>query len=424
LGGGGLIRCGYACLTLGVPGTTYRTCKADLASPDRLRELIANNLAALENALHYNQRMGITLFRITSDLIPFGSSPVNQLDWAAEFGDTFTRIGEYIRSNGLRVSMHPGQYTVLNSPNPDIVARAIADLAYHARILDALGLNQSHKVILHVGGHYQDKVTAVERFASNWNALPGPIKTRLVIENDDKIYTAAEVCELGERLGIPFVFDNLHHQLNHENDSPPDKVWIERAKALWTSADGPQKIHYSQPDPDKKGGSHSSTIRLNKFIAYLAEIEPSDLDIMLEVKDKNLSAVKCQLALLPAPRRSALEQEWARYKYFVLEHAPADYQAIRTLLNGRDTVPVTEFYDLVEHAAAQEVLPGHAENAAMHVWGYFRDLATEQEKNIFFRLLSKFLAGQGSLPALKNQLNRLAMRYQESYLLQSLYFYI
>lgn len=419
-----MIRCGYACLTLGVPGTGYRTCKADLASPNRLRELIANNLAALENAVQYNQRMGITLFRITSDLIPFGSSPVNQLDWVAEFGETFTRIGAFIRRSDMRVSMHPGQYTVLNSPNPDIVERAIADLDYHARILDALGLDQSHKIILHIGGHYQDKVTAMERFTSNWRALPDHIKMRLVIENDDKIYTAAEVFELGERLGIPFVFDNLHHELNREKDSPPDKVWIERAKTLWTKADGPQKIHYSQADPNKKGGSHSSTIKLSEFLAYLAEIEQNDLDIMLEVKDKNLSAVKCQLALQPAPRRSALEQEWARYKYFVLEHAPADYQAIRTLLNRPDTVPVTEFYDLVEHASDQEVLPGHAENAALHVWGYFRDQAAEQEKNAFFRLLSKFLAGQGSLPALKNQLNRLAIRYQEVYLLQSLYFYI
>lgn len=419
-----MVRCGYACLTLGVTGTGYRTCKADLASPGRLRELIANNLAALENAVQYNQRMGITLFRITSDLIPFGSSPVNQLDWAAEFSESFTRIGAFIRRSGMRVSMHPGQYTVLNSPNPDIVTRAIADLDYHARILDALGLDQSHKIILHVGGHYQDKVTAAERFACNWTSLPYHIKARLVIENDDKIYTAAEVFELGERLGIPFVFDNLHHELNHEKDSPPDKVWIERAKVLWMPADGPQKIHYSQSDPNKKGGSHSSTIKLSKFLAYLAEIEQGDLDIMLEVKDKNLSAVKCQLALQPALRRSALEQEWARYKYFVLEHEPADYQAIRSLLNERDTVPVTEFYDLVEHAADQDVLPGHAENAALHVWGYFRDQASEQEKNAFFRLLSLFLAGQGSLSAVKNLLYRLSVRYNQEYLLQSLYFYI
>ena len=72
-------RIGYACITLGEHDIAYRTCRQTNATPDLLMQIIAHNLDALERAIDYNQRNGIRLFRISSDLIPFGSSPVNQL---------------------------------------------------------------------------------------------------------------------------------------------------------------------------------------------------------------------------------------------------------------------------------------------------------------------------------------------------------
>ena len=179
-----MVRCGYACLTIGVPGIDYRTCVAKNASDVLLRELIAHNLQTLEKAVAYNIQSGILLFRISSDLIPFGSSPVNGLDWPVIFADHFARIGGMIRESGMRVSMHPGQYTVLNSPRPEVVERAVADLAYHGQVLDCLGLDASNKIILHIGGHYQDKATSLERFADSWQRLDSKIRQRLVIENE------------------------------------------------------------------------------------------------------------------------------------------------------------------------------------------------------------------------------------------------
>jgi UV DNA damage endonuclease len=58
-----------------------------------------------------------------------------------------------------------------------------------------------------------------------------------------------------------------------------------------------------------------------------------DLDIMLEVKDKNLSALKC-INTVTNRGMSALESEWARYKYSVLEHSPVIYQSIRDTSKG------------------------------------------------------------------------------------------
>ncbi len=119
---------GYACLAIGVSGTRLRSCRQDKATPARLDEITAHNLQVLENLVAYNADQGIRLFRISSDIIPFGSSPVNRQPWDEQHAGQLARIGDLIRASGMRVSMHPGQYTVLNSPDGDVVARAVADL--------------------------------------------------------------------------------------------------------------------------------------------------------------------------------------------------------------------------------------------------------------------------------------------------------
>lgn len=413
---------GYACLTRGVPGIEYRTSLQKNASETVLLDLIGHNLNALENAIRYNIRSGIRLFRISSDLIPFGSSPVNQLNWSDIFAADWQRIGKLIRDGGQRVSMHPGQYTVLNSPRDEVVARAVDDLIYHARVLDCLELDNSHKIILHIGGQYGDKPAAIERFCANSQQLPADIRQRLVIENDDRSYTIDDVFEIGKKMAIPVVFDNLHHLLNHRPGELNMVTWINRCQSLWQKADGAQKMHYSQQDTAKKGGSHSQTIAVQEFVDFCHSLARKDLDIMLEVKDKNLSARKCLICIDDKPSIKALEEEWAKYKYKVLERSPADYLAIRELLKDKTGEIRLAFYSLIEHAL--EVIPtaGQVENAAMHVWGYFKNQITEQEKKRFLISLDRFRAGLSTIQSVKSQLQKLAVKYEENYLIESYYF--
>src|SRR5699024_10541483 len=124
---------------------------------ERLMEVIDYNLQSFENMIDYNIKNKIKLYRISSGLIPFGSSPVNQLDWEQIFRDRFITIGQKIKQSGMRVSFHPGQYTVLSSPDEGVVSRAVDDLVYQEKILTLLGVDYSHNLILHVGGVYGDK---------------------------------------------------------------------------------------------------------------------------------------------------------------------------------------------------------------------------------------------------------------------------
>lgn len=284
---------GYACLTVGVPNTSMKSCRIKNASEEKLLELIAHNLNSLENILDYNIKNDIKLFRISSDLIPFGSSPANSLEWWEIFAHKFLDISKKIKDSGMRVSMHPGQYTVLNSPNEDVVERAIEDLNYHTKVLDTLSLGPENKIILHIGGVYNDKNQAIERFIKNYDQLEDKVKQRLVLENDDKSYTINEVLQIGTQLGASVVFDNLHHKINHCKNQESDQYWINLCRNTWKEKDGRQKIHYSQQNPLKNPGSHSETIKIDEFMDFYKRVNGKEIDIMLEVKDKNLSALKC-----------------------------------------------------------------------------------------------------------------------------------
>lgn len=287
------MRIGYACLTVDVPGTAMKSCMMKNASEDRLYEIIEANLKALGNILDYNRLHGIKLFRISSDLIPFGSSPVNTLPWWEIFDRQLLALGEKIKAYDIRVSMHPGQYTVLNSPEEEVVGRAIKDLFYHTKVLDCLRSGTESKIVLHIGGVYGDKQSAMERFCSHYSKLDPSIKQRLIIENDDRSYNTEDVLAIGTKLGIPVVFDNLHHEANPPEQSQSEIFWINECKKTWLKKDGDQKIHYSQQEPGKKAGSHSNSIRVEEFMGFYSRLQREDLDIMLEVKDKNRSAEKC-----------------------------------------------------------------------------------------------------------------------------------
>lgn len=413
---------GYACITLGIPYLGLRSCVQKNASEENLRALIQHNLTVLERQVEYNIRRGIRLFRISSDLIPFGSSPVNRMPWWEEYEDSFKRIGDKIVAFGMRVSMHPGQYTVLASPSRDVVARAEADLIYHARILEALGTGPACKIVLHVGGVYGDKSAATERFSRHFAGLPDMVRSRLVIENDERSYHIEDVIMLASRLGVPAIYDNLHNAVYSADASQDSAYWVRQASATWRAEDGPQKIHYAQQEPGKKPGAHARRIRLPEFLTFVQALNGLAPDIMLEVKDKDLSAIKCLAALSTKRHIKLLEDEWAHYKYLILERDPNAYQQIRILLKDKSDYPAENFYLLIDGALEKEPTTGTFENAALHVWGYFKNRVDGAEKKRFEQKLARLRAGSLSPAAVKRELWGLAERYDERYLLESLFF--
>ena len=436
-------RVGYACIALAVPGAALSACSlaSAAAHPGRPVEVALANLDAVEAMVAYNARVGIRLYRLSSDLVPLATHPSRPVDLAAALAGplapALSRIGAALRESSQRVSMHPGQYTVLNTPSPDVLERSVDELRYHAALLDALGAGCEARLVLHVGGGYGDRTAAKERFVRSVRMLPENVRCRLSVENDDRIFTPTDALEVATALSIPAVYDNLHAAQNPGGEGGDDALWTARFAATWKPGDGPQKVHYSQQAPDRRGGSHSDSILAVPFLAHLAALrtalgDAALPDLMLEVKDKNVSAVKAALlvdqALRPDARSAVhrLEAEWARAKYRVLARSEREYDAIRQLL--KDKTPADPFalaaayYAHVEAALARPEDPGAEVNAAEHVRGYFKKTATPADRRRFDALLVNYRAGRATAAQVRALLSRLADREGERYLLESYYF--
>jgi UV DNA damage endonuclease len=416
---------GYACIHMGSNKTKLSTVYLKNFNQDKFISILDSNFNALEEIINYNISNSIKVFRISSDIIPLASHPINTIPWWDIYSERLIGLGKLIKENGIRVSMHPGQYTVINSIHDSVVQKSIEELRFHTKFLDSLNCSYSSKIILHIGGVYGNKDLSMDRFIENYKTLDDSIKKRLIIENDDKSYNIDEVLSISNRANIPVVFDTLHHKLNPPKNNYLDQFqWIERCNETWNEIDGKQKIHYSQSANNYKNGAHSKYIKAIQFLDFYNNLKNKDIDIMLEVKDKNLSAIKCNLLTTDNLRVKYLEREWAKYKYYVLSNSAKTYQEIRTLLKNKSNPDVLKFYSLIESSLDCEVTKNAQINTIQHLWGYFKKIATKSEKDRFFKLLEGYREDKKSLSAIKNHIYKLSYKYSIEYLLDSLYFYI
>jgi len=283
------MRIGYPCLNLSLDCKSSRTFRLKNYSESRLIETVENNLKCLKKILVYNRKHNLLFFRITSDLVPFGSHPILKYNWQEHFREKFEEIGKFIKESKMRITMHPGQYTVLNSNKQKVFENAINDLEYHIDILDLMDLNPTAKAQIHVGGVYGDKEKSLQRFIKRYHNLNSKIKKRLIIENDEKSYTLEDCMKIHRETDIPVVFDTFHHECNNNGES------INTAFQIFTKTwrkNGLPIIHYSTQHPIKGNYSHAENIDLDHFKNFLQKTKQFDFDIMLEIKNKEKSALK------------------------------------------------------------------------------------------------------------------------------------
>jgi UV DNA damage endonuclease len=295
------MRIGYPCINRSIGCTPSRTFRLASYSDDRVDKTVKANLDCLLKILSYNAAHGILFFRITSDMVPFASHPVCTFPWQKHFAEEFRTIGDFIRFHHFRISMHPDQFVLLNAPDEGVLERSVADLVYQAQVLDLMGLDDSAKLQIHLGGVYRNKTASMERFIENYERLDDAIRRRLVIENDERLYTISDCLAVHERTGIPVLFDVFHHSLYNNNEFMADL--LEPVRAGWKKTDGLPMVDYSSQQPGKRPGAHAEHINPEDFRSFLQWSKPFDFDVMLEIKDKEKSA---ELALSLAHNDSRL----------------------------------------------------------------------------------------------------------------------
>jgi UV DNA damage endonuclease len=232
----------------------------------------------------------LLFFRITSDLVPFASHPICKFNWQKHFGNPLKDIGDFIKSHNMRISMHPDQFTLINSPDPKVFKNGVKELMYHAQILDLMELDSKAKIQLHVGGVYGNKEKSIIRFIERFEKLEEAIKKRLVVENDDLNYNLKDCLKISAETGVPTLFDTLHHEINCSGDTTKEafRLFIR----TWKKRDGLPMVDYSSHRNNGSKRKHAETINLKHFKQFLQETDPFDFDVMLEIKDKEKSALK------------------------------------------------------------------------------------------------------------------------------------
>jgi len=203
-------------------------------------------------------------------------------------------------------------FPCLNSPNDDITQASIKDLEYHHHLLTCMGLDSSSKLVIHVGGSYNNKSKSIARFISNYNKLPSYLQNRLVLKNDDKIYTTKDVLDICQELNIPMILDVYHHWCNN-NDDIAD--YLPAIFATWKGEKTVPKIHISSPRDQQNFRSHADNIDLPFFIDFLekAKIIDQNFNVMIEAKNKDVALFKLMDELKQIPKVKFISQATINY---------------------------------------------------------------------------------------------------------------
>jgi UV DNA damage endonuclease len=292
-----IIRLGYVANALRIPdctpsGTvTYKTIGKIPDYQDQIGYIARVARRNLQNTLRIlkaNFFDGIKVYRLTSKLIPLATHPdFSTWDYRADLSAEFKTTGDFIKESGMRVSLHPDHFTLLNSPDPEVQQASLRDLEYHVAILEAMGLDTGAKLIMHVGGKYDDRSKALDRFKTRFALLPRRIKERLTLENDDRCFTASEVLHLTRELSIPMVFDLHHHQILNRGENYASLL----AEIFATWSGETPKIHVSSPKDAKNPRHHGDFIDAGPVVRLIGEAKTlqRDFDIMVEAKRKDLA---------------------------------------------------------------------------------------------------------------------------------------
>jgi len=199
----------------------------------RLAELCAANAEALVAAIQFCASRGIGAFRINSQILPLRTHPkagynLRDLPGGDAMVARFRSAGALAQESRIRLSFHPDQFVVLNSPNPLTLASSLAELTHQTEVAEWVGADT---VNLHGGGAYGNKAVALADLRRNIEQLAAPVRARLTLENDDKIYTPADLLPVCEATGVPLVYDVHHHRCNPDGLSVAEAT--ARARATW-----------------------------------------------------------------------------------------------------------------------------------------------------------------------------------------------
>ena len=303
-----MIRWGLCCQFLDAP-IKFRTAThryvatlARAARRDYLTAIAANNAAAIADSVRHCRSLGIGAFRINSQILPLGTHPVSgytldRLDRDGAIRRTFLEAGALARELDVRLSFHPDQFVVLNSEREAVVESSIGELEFQAAIAELVGADV---IVLHGGSGAGGAEAALARLARAVDRLSARARSRLALENDDRMFAPADLLPLCERLGLPLVYDVHHHRCKADGLSVAEAT--ARAAATW----GRREPHFHISSP--REGWDSTDTRPHADYIDPKDVPPEwlalDVTVDVEAKAKERAVVAIMEATAGRLRRA------------------------------------------------------------------------------------------------------------------------
>lgn len=309
-----MIRLGLCCIFRDVPIAFRRTTAAALCGLARrgrlarLAELCRHNARALADALVWCAAAGVGDFRINSQLLPLYTHPsygyrLADLPGGSEIRSLLAGCGAFVRKHRMRTTLHPDQFVLLSSPSAEVTARSIEELAYQAELAELVGADV---VNIHGGGAYGDPAAALERLRRRIERLGDGIRSRLALENDDRVYAPADLLPVCHDTGVPLVYDVHHHRVRGDGLSVEEAT--RAAIATWRRE---PLFHVSSP----LNGWHGTDASRHHDFVEAADLPSCWLSLRrlitveVEAKAKELAVLRVKRAferrgveIRPAPR--------------------------------------------------------------------------------------------------------------------------
>ena len=260
-----------------------------------LAEICLHNARALNNALRYCRDHDIKDFRINSQILPLKTHPdmgysMEDLPFHDQIIQTFKDCGRFCRKHDIRTTFHPDQFILLSSPSSEVVQHSIADLVYQAEV--ARWIN-ADVINIHGGGAYGNKSASLRRLRKRIEQLPEEVRSRLTLENDDRVYTPKDLLPVCRDMAIPLVYDVHHHRCLSDGSSV--EATTELALSTWSRE---PLFHLSSPRDgweSGKPGSHHDYIDADDFPVCWTNL---DITVEVEAKAKELAVLKLKQDLI------------------------------------------------------------------------------------------------------------------------------
>lgn len=296
---GGRLRLGLCCGFAANDTLRFRTTTVRYASTLKgaarvsfLLDLAEHNVSTLGGTVRWCAEHGIFAFRVNSGLLPLYTHAIAGYRLSddgrpAMLREKLVSVGREARELGVRLSFHPDQFVVLGSARESTIVASIEELEYQAECAELLGAEQ---LTLHGGGAVGGKEQALGRLRDCLPRLSARARERLVLENDDRVYTVRDLLPLCRDQGVPLLYDVHHHRCNPDGLSVADAT--RAAVETWGGRE--PYFHVSSPAAGWSNGDprpHADFIKPSDVPREWLELKAT---VDVEAKKKELAVLRLQ----------------------------------------------------------------------------------------------------------------------------------